>query len=211
MEWKLKRRKAFLPASLPQCVLPEDCCVVIEWTDATRAVAASMGDCGKKVGSVGSGPCWLSDKESTQLACERGRRGTRWYLPTPHATAYRHSTLGHHRPMRSEQRAGCWNGTEPDRTEWGSTFSPLACSARTYLPCPSFSWLLLHQYCQKCSSVETICTSLDPQSRTRIQRGTLAYILNTWRGLPLRREKEAARQGPPLPPDNPVLMPVQSM
>lgn len=40
VEWKLKRRKAFLPGP----VLPEDCCVVIEWTDATRAVATSMGD-----------------------------------------------------------------------------------------------------------------------------------------------------------------------
>lgn len=30
--------------SLPRPVLPEDCCVVIEWTDATRAVATSMGD-----------------------------------------------------------------------------------------------------------------------------------------------------------------------
>lgn len=79
MEWKLKRRKAFLPGP----VLPDDCCVVIEWTDATRAVAASMGDWKKRWAVGGSGPCSLSDKESMQLACERGRRGREKYSPVP--------------------------------------------------------------------------------------------------------------------------------
>lgn len=52
VEWKLKRRKAFLPEQL--CPHRIDCCTVIEWTDATRAVATSMGDCRrKKVGSGG--------------------------------------------------------------------------------------------------------------------------------------------------------------
>lgn len=45
MEWKLKRRKAFLPARCCQRARgPEGCCVIIEWTDATRAAATSMGD-----------------------------------------------------------------------------------------------------------------------------------------------------------------------
>lgn len=51
VEWKLKRRKAFLLA--PNPVLPEDCCVVIEWTDATRARSQHQWETGKKVGSGG--------------------------------------------------------------------------------------------------------------------------------------------------------------
>lgn len=43
-------------------------------------VATSMGDWKKGGQWGGSGPCWLSDKESTQLACERGQER---YSPVP--------------------------------------------------------------------------------------------------------------------------------
>lgn len=76
MEWKLKRRKAFLAA-------PSSCQRIVVWLSSgltPRARSQHQWETGKKVGSGGSGPCWLSDKESTQLACERGQER---YSPVP--------------------------------------------------------------------------------------------------------------------------------
>lgn len=67
------------------------CCQkIVVWLSSgltPRARSQHQWETGKKVGSGGSGPCWLSDKESTQLACESGqeraRESTRQYLPPP--------------------------------------------------------------------------------------------------------------------------------
>lgn len=118
MEWKLKRTKAFLSCRGAPPV-PDGRCMVIEWADATRAVETSMGDW-KKGGQWGGGvgPCWLSDKERTQLlACERGRRWRERYSLVPArvlcngvpASYFR----GHQRLRREEMAGSC---LEWDRT-----------------------------------------------------------------------------------------------
>lgn len=102
-------------SSCPQC-----CQRIVVWLSSgltPRARSQHQWETGKKVGSGGSGPCWLSDKESTLLACERGQER---YSPVPtqilcNGVPTLYSSLGHHR-LRREEKQGYWNGTEPDRT-----------------------------------------------------------------------------------------------
>lgn len=78
-------------------------------------VATSMGDWkkGGQWGGVGLAGCQIRKARSWHV--REGRRGIRRYLPKSYVTAYLLCTLGHHR-LRREEKAGCWNGTEPDRT-----------------------------------------------------------------------------------------------
>lgn len=91
MEWKLKRRKA--------CFL---CCMVIEWTDATRRSQHQWED-EKKVGSGGrSGPCCcqIRKKKTRTLACERQERYS--LVPTQAFHTYSLRLLDTHHLGREE-------------------------------------------------------------------------------------------------------------
>lgn len=67
------------------------CCQkIVVWLSSgltPRARSQHQWETGKKVGSGGSGPCWLSDKESTQLACESGQERARGKYPPVPASA----------------------------------------------------------------------------------------------------------------------------
>lgn len=221
MEWKLKRRKAFLPGP----VLPDDCCVVIEWTDATRAVAASMGDWQKRVASGGE---WAFAGCQIRKACSwhvrearEGERSTPWYLPRPYVTAYLLCTDSWTSPpekggkgqaagmgqKRTERNGG---GRAPSPLHWPLLRLALACLCR-HLLLP----LLLQHYYQKCSSVESFCTLPEPLSHPHTSthpEGYLSIHPQRLAGLAVVLwKKKAARPGGPHVFKNPVLMPVKSM
>lgn len=130
VEWKLKKKEGVSsPAQRRQRIC---CCLWLSSGLTPRARSQHQWETAKKVGSewgVGLAGCQI--REAQQLACERGSE--RYSLvptyPSSYVTKYRLcSTLGHDRPRR-EDKVCSWNGTEPDRTERGSTFSanwPLA-------------------------------------------------------------------------------------
>ena len=161
---------------MPQ--VPQACCAVIEWTDATRAGRNVNGRLRKKVGSGGLAGC-QKRKAHQSWHVKSGRGGTRWYLPKSCVTEYRLPTLGHRRLRREGKDWHLeWDRTRQNRAgEHLLSNSVLAFGrARTFPPDLPARHKLICCYCSTITrSVRRSKASASSQSLyhiSHIRRGT---------------------------------------